>query len=78
MPSSNCGKGWDGRALPLAGTSHGTRPTSECWFGARVSDPQPTLTTVRCPFLALAMSSSDPEMKSMIPSLPCPTVNFML
>lgn len=38
----------------------------------------PVLTTVRWPFLALAMSSSDPDIKSIMPSLPCPTVNFML
>lgn len=78
VPSSNWGKGWDSRALPVAGTSHGVCPMPEGWLGSRVSNPQPTLTTVRCPFLALAMSSSEPEMKSMIPSLPCPTVNFML
>lgn len=35
-------------------------------------------TTVRWPFLALAISSSDPDIKSIMPSLPCPTVNFML
>lgn len=36
------------------------------------------LTTDKCPFLALATSSSDPGVKSMIPSFPWPTVNFIL
>ena len=36
------------------------------------------LTTDRCPFFALATMSSDPGVKSMIPSFPWPTVNVML
>lgn len=36
------------------------------------------LTTERCPFLALAMSSSEPDVKSIIPSFPWHTVNVML
>lgn len=36
------------------------------------------LTTDRCPFFALVTSSSDPGVKSMIPSFPWPTVNFIL
>lgn len=37
-----------------------------------------SLTTDKCPFLALATSSSDPGVKSMIPSFPWPTVNVIL
>ena len=40
--------------------------------------PSPTLTTARCPFLALVMSSSEPGVKSMMPSLPGPPANVML
>lgn len=36
------------------------------------------LTTARCPFLALVMSSSEPGVKSIIPSLPGPPANVML
>lgn len=36
------------------------------------------LTTERWPFFALATSSSEPEVKSMIPSLPWPTVKVIL
>lgn len=36
------------------------------------------LTTARCPFLALVMSSSEPGVKSMMPSLPGPPANVML
>lgn len=36
------------------------------------------LTTDKCPFFALVTSSSDPAVKSMTPSFPWPTVNWML
>lgn len=36
------------------------------------------LTTARCPFLALVMSSSEPGVKSIMPSLPGPPANVML
>lgn len=38
----------------------------------------PLLTTERCPFLALETSSSEPDVKSIIPSFPWHTVNVML
>lgn len=43
--------------------------------GCRLPAP---LTTARCPFLALVMSSSEPGVKSMMPSLPGPPANVML
>jgi hypothetical protein len=39
---------------------------------------QAPLTTARCPFLALVISSSEPGVKSMMPSLPGPPANVML
>lgn len=48
------------------------------WPGPQRLCPGPTLTTARCPFLALVMSSSEPGVKSMMPSLPGPPANVML
>ena len=60
----------------------GSRPTVRMAEGGRPSPqrlcPGPTLTTARCPFLALVMSSSEPGVKSMMPSLPGPPANVML
>lgn len=39
---------------------------------------QASLTTARWPFLALVMRSSEPDVKSMMPSLPGPPANVML
>lgn len=45
------------------------------WFSTATGSP---LTTDKCPFFALVTSSSDPAVKSMTPSFPWPTINWIL